>query len=157
MTGRYSDTTQRSISASSSETTVLTGYTVPAYELQGENTIRVRFFGTWQTLASTTTITWRVKLGGTTILTSTAQQSGSTSQIDFSGDLTIVGTSTTAQKVALAVYGKNTGSGAALTYGLIDTGTGSRDMRLDRALTVTAQFSDGSSMDIEHASYILEQ
>jgi len=157
VTGQHSDTTARNISASGTETTISTGYTIPAYTLQDGNTIRVKFFGDMTTLASTSTITWRVKLGGTTILTSNVQQSGSTNTIDFMGEVAITGTSNTAQVVALNINGKDTSTTAAPTYGVCEIGTGSRDMRIDRALTITADFSDASTMSVKHSSVVLEQ
>lgn len=140
--------TTTSISASAAETTVVDGYTIPAYELQDGVMLRVKFSGDMTTLATTSTITWRVKLGGTTILTSSAVQSGSTAATRFKGEVEILGTSNTAQRVSMSVNGKSTAVTAAPTYGVCNYGTGSRDMRADRTLTITAQFSDASSMNV---------
>jgi hypothetical protein len=148
VTSRVVDNSTTSISASSSETTVVSGYTIPAYELRDGTMFRLKFSGSMTTLATSTTITWRLKLGGNTILTSPAQQSGSTAALEFKGEIEFVGTSDTAQRSSISVMGKNTGTGAALTHGMVHYETGSVDMRIDRALTLTAQFSDGSSMDV---------
>lgn len=143
---------------SASETTVVTGYTTPAYELQAGNTLKIKFFGSFDALASTSTITWRVKLGGTTILTSTARQVGSANLMHFEGEITIVGTSTTAQKASIHVTGQDTTTvTAGGIYDLINSGTGAVDCRIDRAVTVTAQFSDASTMNFEYSSIYLEQ
>lgn len=148
VTSRLVNGSTTSISASAAETNVVTGYTVPAYELRAGTVLRIKFSGDMTTLATTTTITWRVKLGGTTILTSSAVQSGSTATTTFKGEIEIVGTSDTAQRVSMVINGKDTSVTAAPTYGVCNYGTGSRDMRIDRSLVVSAQFSDASSMNM---------
>jgi hypothetical protein len=155
--GRHTDNTARNITASGTQTTISTGYTIPSYELRDGNTLRIKFFGDMNTLAASTTCVWRVKLGGTTILTSNTQQVGSTNDIDFMGEVAIVGTSDTAQIASMNIVGKDTSTTAAPTYGVVEIGSSSIDMRLDRALTITADFSDASTMSVKHSSVTLEQ
>lgn len=148
VTSKVIETSTVSIVASGAETEVISGYISMANELMSGTCLRTDFVGDMNTLAATTTCIWRVKLGGVTILTSNTQQVGSTNDIDFEGSVRIIGTSETTQKVSLKVIGKDTSVSADNTYGVFEYSTSSIDMRLDQELTVTADFSDGSSMNI---------
>jgi hypothetical protein len=146
VTTRRVDNATYTVTNSTTETNMVTGYTTPAYELTNGTVFRIKFTGTLDANATTTTVIWRVKLGGTTILTSPTHEIGTAAAGTFSGEIHIVGTGDQAQRVSLHVAGKDN---AVLTGG--DTfsyrayGTSAIDMRLDRTITVTAQFGDALS------------
>jgi hypothetical protein len=147
VTSRNISSGATAISSSTTETTMITGYTSPANELLAGTVFRISFGGQIAAIAPTTTIIWRVKLGGTTILTSNTQQVGSTATIDYTGTVTIIGVTSTTQEASISIMGKDTGVTPGPTYGLCGyDGTGTVDMRLDQALTVTAQMGDASSI-----------
>ena len=141
VTNRLLDNTTRSTSGTT-ESTILTGYTIPANELMDGTMFRIKFKGQFQAAAVGDTVTYRVKLGGTTILTSTAAQAGATTVTTFNGEIDIVGTGIATQRVGLQVTGMGTAATGAKTHGANNYGTSAIDTRLDRTLTVTAQFSN---------------
>jgi len=151
VTKKFVDTTTRSISASASETDVITGYTVPANMLTTGKILRIRFGGDFTALATTTTLIWRVKLGSTTILTGRTRAVNLANAMDFMGDIDIIGTSLQAQKSNIRVTGDNTNLTSSVMYNEHRYGTSTVDCRVDNTLTVTAQFDDASSMDMEYA------
>jgi hypothetical protein len=141
VTARQVSTTDGLIFGTTTETTMISGYTVPAYELTPGGSFRISFIGTMVIDNSVRTLTWRVKLGGTTILTSTAVQAGAAGTIIFRGVIDIYALTNTTQRCSLSIVGKDQ---AAVTPGLTYSvnnysGVGAVDMRLDQALTVTAQ------------------
>ena len=140
VTNRLLDSTTRSTSGTT-ETTIVTGYTIDSYELIGGNKFRIFIKGQFQAANAAHTITFRLKLGGVTILTSTAVQAGSTAVTTFNGQIDITGTGEQSQRVGLSIIGKSTVATAAPTYCVNNYGTSAIDMRQPRALTVTAQFS----------------
>ena len=155
VTGRQVDVADKIIFLSSAETAMVTGYTIPAYELQTGNVIRIKFNGSLTCNATTTTITWRIKLGGTTIYTPTAVQGGSTSAQIISGEIMIAGTSLTTQRVLIDIAGQVTATATpGRVYTLSGYGTGAIDMRQSRTLSVTAQMSDAASALIVNFSTV---
>lgn len=153
VTKKHIDISQTTVSNTTTETTVMTGYTVPALMLGTDKILRITFFGDVVGTAATVGVTWRVKLGGTTILTSnTAQDIESTNVTDFRGTIDVIGTSDQAQFTSIDIKGKQTGAGSAIVYGVNEIGTGSVDCRLDQALTVTAQWDvadAGNTLNLE--------
>ena len=147
---RNVDTTTRSISSSSTETTVITGYTIKQRTIAAKCIARLTFFGDIDA-TSASTLTWRVKLGATTILTTNAQQIETSVVVDFRGVIEIVGTGEQAQKVSIMLQGKGTSGTDDKAYMTNEIAAATVDMRIDQALTVTAQFSDTSSMNVETA------
>jgi hypothetical protein len=123
------------------ETTMISGYTIPAYELTPGGAFRISFVGSALMDNLVRTLTWKVKLGGTTILTSTAVQVGVVGTVVYRGVIEIYAPTTTTQICSLSITGKDQASLLpGLTYSVSNiTTTGTVDMRLDQALTVTAQ------------------
>lgn len=147
VTNRRTDTTARACFLSISETTLVTGYTIPAYELRTGNVLRITFGGVFTANAITTGTILRVKLGGTTILTTNNVQAGFAGSVHFRGVIDIVGITDQSQVCNLQIDGKDsTTTGAPQTYSVIaHSTTATVDMRLDRTLTVTGEMSDAAS------------
>lgn len=152
VTKKFVDTTTRSISATTDETDLITGYTVPANMLGAGKILRVKFFGELNSLLATSKITWRVKLGGVTILETNNQETETGNIVHFVGEADIVGVDLESQKSVFKVEGKNNVDTAAWNYAkTIKTASSAVDCRLDQALTVTGQYDDDSDLDMEVA------
>ena len=140
VTNRRLDTTTRTTSGTT-ETDIVTGYTIEAYELTSGTGFEIPFKGQFQAANTAHTVTYRVKLGGTTILTSTAVQAGGTTTTTFDGKIEIIGTGEQSQRVGITINGKGTAATGSYTHVVNNYGTSAIDMRQPRTLTVTAQFS----------------
>jgi hypothetical protein len=123
------------------ETTMISGYTINAYELTPGGCFRISFVGSALMTDLVRTLTWKVKLGGTTILTSTAVQVGVVGTVAFRGVIDIYAPTETTQTVSISIVGKDIASLLpGLTYSVNNhVTTGTVDLRIDQALTVTCQ------------------
>ena len=137
------------------ETDIVNGYTIEPWELRDGAVLKINFTGIANMDAASNTITFRVKLGTTTILTSTAVQAGSANDMLLNGEIIIVGTGNAAQRVSISVNGKATAATAATpTYALGNYGTSSVNMvQTAQALSVTAQLTGAtSSLDVHFST-----
>lgn len=136
----FKDTASKTTTSNTSEQSIFTTTpTIKGGSMGATGTLEVKAFGTFGAAAATKTLTIRVKLGSTTILTTHAETVANTNAQNWDMDIVIQNTATNAQKTSLRFTSTQATSGSAVEV-IQDYETATVDTTLDQALDISIQW-----------------
>ena len=145
VTKKFIDSTANSFTDSTDENVIVEGYTLPGGSLGAGSALRITFAGQFTATTANQFLTFRVKLGGTTLVTGIGSYPVA-GDMNFRGVVDIVGVTTTSQKTSISVLA-NRDAGFVFNYSAAGYAASAVDLRASSALTITSE-QQGASDDI---------
>lgn len=149
VTGKYYSDDNTSNNGTS-EVDVIDGYTIPANMLTTGKVLRLTFAGDFNATSDTDTLTWKVKLGATTILTTIARQFHVDPQCTFRGTLEIYCSSGSTQESVLHISAAPTSASSTAEYIECKRQASSVDTDEDLELVLTTQASVAADINLQN-------
>lgn len=144
---QFKDTASKTTTSNTSEQSIFTTTpTIAGGRMGASGTLEINAFGTLAAAGATKTLTFRVKLGSTTILTTHAETIAETNAMNWVMKIIIQNTATNAQKTSFQFWPirQNTSNSTAVDP-IIDYETAAVDTTIDQTLDITAQYGTVSS------------